>query len=411
MLRKAEGRLKYPFIVPGSDQYPDQLWDWDSWLTNIALRQIILETGSAREKSNLLDYEKGCILNFLEFGGADGFIPYMITPKSGTRVETIEYFQKINGGLFEGNMHKPVLAQHAAFIVKTNNGDASWLRERFYYLQSFVDAYYHHYRHRATGLYIFANDKGTGTDNDPTQYYRPRKSTSTPFLNALMYKELKAMVYLCQQLNLGEIAVHYQDKADQLKKAVQQHSWDPMMEYFFSVDVNLLPEKDPKNEFHHIGMPRHYDALIMRILTWTGFCALWAEMATPEQAKAMINRHLRDTSNLRSEYGIRTLSPKEKMYYVGASGNPSSWLGPIWIVSNYMTFRGLVIYGFEEEAREIAIATVLLLGRDIEHYGAMHEYYLPSNGEPVLNPGFLNWNLLVVNMIAWLEGKEMVHEF
>ncbi len=411
MFRDAEGALKHPFIVPGSAQYPNQLWDWDSWWTNIALRQIIHESGSKQRKNELLEYEKGSILNFLDYGGADGFIPYMITPKSGSREETIQYFRKINGGLFEGNMHKPVLAQHAAFIVKQNNGDATWLREKFFLLQSFVDAYYHHYRHRLTGLYFFANDKGTGTDNDPTHYYRPGKSTSTPFLNALVYKELLAMIYLCEQLNLEEIATHYKSWADDLKESVQKHSWDPLMDYFFSVDLNLLPAKDPNNENHHIGMPRHYDALIMRIMTWTGFCALWAEMATDKQAKAIVEKHFRDTTNLKSKYGIRTLSPLEKMYYVGASGNPSSWLGPIWIVSNYMTFKGLINYGYNEEAKEIAIATVMLLGSDIERHGSMHEYYLPSNGEPVLNPGFLNWNLLVINMIAWLEDREVIYEF
>jgi hypothetical protein len=35
-------------------------------------------------------------------------------------------------------MHKPTLAQHAAFIVKTMNGDAEWLRDEFYTLQAFV---------------------------------------------------------------------------------------------------------------------------------------------------------------------------------------------------------------------------------------------------------------------------------
>lgn len=408
MLRKPHGALKYPFIVPGSAQYPDQLWDWDSWWTNVALRQLLLTTGSVKEKQQLAEYEKGCILNFLSYGAADGFIPYMITPKSGNRWETIEYFKKINGGIFEGNMHKPVLAQHAAFVVQ-QQGDASWLREYFYYLQSFVDAYYHHYRHRPTGLYLFANDKGTGTDNDPTQYYRPKRSTSTPFLNALMYKELLAMVYLCKQLNLEEIGAHYQVKADELLAAVQKHSWDPMMHYFFSVDVNLLPVDN--DESLHIGMPRHYDGLLMRTVTWTGFAALWANMATQEQARLLIEKHFADTANLKSDFGIRTLSKQEKMYYVGASGNPSSWLGPVWIVSNYMAFRGLLNYGFEAEARELAEATVVLLGRDLQKTGSLHEYYLPSNGEPVLNPGFLNWNLLVLNMLAWMEGNDVIQEF
>ena len=35
----------------------------------------------------------------------------------------------------------------------------------------------------------------------------------------------------------------------------------------------------------------------------------------------------------------------------------------------------------------------------------------PENGEPVLNKGFQNWNLLVLNMMAWLDGKPVVSEF
>ena len=83
----------------------------------------------------------------------------------------------------------------------------------------------------------------------------------------------------------------------------------------------------------------------------------------------------------------------------------------MWIVANYLTFRGLVRYGFDSEARELAEKTILLLGRDYERFGALHEYYLPDNGEPVLNKGFQNWNLLVLNMAAWLEGKDVVAEW
>ncbi|GEM_PF-6984704 len=42
MLKPAEGALKYPYITPGSAQYSKQLWDWDSWLSNVAVRQIVL---------------------------------------------------------------------------------------------------------------------------------------------------------------------------------------------------------------------------------------------------------------------------------------------------------------------------------------------------------------------------------
>lgn len=52
-----------------------------------------------------------------------------------------------------------------------------------------------------------------------------------------------------------------------------------------------------------------------------------------------------------------------------------------------------------------------LFGRDIERFGAMHEYYQPDNAESILNRGFMNWNLLVLNIIAWLEGKQVVEAF
>lgn len=53
-------------------------------------------------------------------------------------------------------------------------------------------------------------------------------------------------------------------------------------------------------------------------------------------------------------YGVRTLSKKEKMYRVIESGNPSCWQGPIWGISNYICFRGLLKYGFRTEAKELA---------------------------------------------------------
>ena len=31
--------MKHPFIVPGSG-YINSLWDWDFWLTDLALRRI-----------------------------------------------------------------------------------------------------------------------------------------------------------------------------------------------------------------------------------------------------------------------------------------------------------------------------------------------------------------------------------
>lgn len=90
---------------------------------------------------------------------------------------------------------------------------------------------------------------------------------------------------------------------------------------------------------------------------------------------------------------------------------PSCWLGPVWGISNYLTFRGLLKYGYTDEARVLCEKTIRLFGRDVLRFGTMHEYYSPDDGKPVINPGFQNWNMLVLNMIYWYEGKEYIEEF
>lgn len=400
-LFREEGEFfKYPFIVPGSSEYDDVLWDWDSWLTDVAITQIVEERPTEEKKQELLKYQEGCIKNFLEFGALDGWIPIMLHRKSHPVNDRPK-------DVYEENMHKPVFAQHTAFIVKYGGGDAEWLREKFLYMQTFLNNYRTHHRHQC-GLYYWQSDAAIGVDNDPCTFFRPRKSSGSIYLNSLMYKEIKAMEYLCKCMNLDEIAEHYRADAEDLKNAINEHCWDERDGFYYSVDLNLLPTEAVKGL--HFGLPRHWDCLIQRIGVWSGFLALWAGIASQEQAERVV-AHYRDERGFNSPFGVRTLSKYEKMYNVRATGNPSNWLGPIWGVSNYLTFRGLIKYGFNEEAKELCEKTIRLLGRDIERFNAMHEYYQPENGEPILNRGFQNWNLLVVNMINWLEGKQVVAEF
>ncbi|MFV0269143.1 MAG: MGH1-like glycoside hydrolase domain-containing protein [Draconibacterium sp.] len=144
---------------------------------------------------------------------------------------------------------------------------------------------------------------------------------------------------------------------------------------------------------------------------WSGFMALWANIATDEQARQIVENHIRNVESFNAPFGIRTLDKREKMYALVKRDNPSCWLGPIWGISNYMTWKGLVNYGFEKEVRELAIKTIDLFGRDLKGNRQLHEYYNPDTGEGMNNIGFQNWNYLVLNMVAWLEGDSVVSEF
>jgi putative isomerase len=402
MFREAGGAFEYPFLTPGSEQYADVLWDWDSWLSNVALRQILIEAGNKDEIDRILPYERGCVLNYLNWGGMDGWIPITIVrdveDTKGERPKDI----------YRSNMHKPVLAQHAAFLVRLGDGDAEWLRKKFYFMQTFLNNYKMHHRHKC-GLYYWQDDHAIGVDNDPCTYFRPIASSGSIYLNCLMYKELQAMAYLCDCLNLNEISNNYRKDAYELKQAIQGNCWDEWTGFFYSVDLNLISNEDIKGL--HRGYPRDWDCLIQRIGVWSGFLALWAGIATPEQAKRIVEEHYRNQKTYNAPAGVRTLSKMEKMYKVHATGNPSDWLGPVWGVSNYMTFRGLIKYGFLDDARELAEKTIRLFAKDFDRFGALHEYYQPENGEPILNRGFQNWNFLVLNMIAWMEDKDYIEEF
>lgn len=410
MLRDKGGAFAHPFITPGSAQYPDILWDWDSWLSNVALRQVLDECATPEQRAKALVHEQGCVLNYLSYGGFDGWVPIILKRDSGTRAQLMA-----QEDTYRTNMHKPCLAQHAAFLTQVSGGDAEWLREGLFHLQAFVNRYKNHQRHAATGLYFWNDDMAIGVDNDPCTYMRPARSSGSIFLNCLMYRELLALAYLCDRLNQAEIGDLYRRDAAELKAAVQKHCWDERDGFFYSVDLNLLPYEgkpfaaDPSIRLHS-GYPRDYDCLIQRIDVWSGFLAMWAEIATPEQARRMVERY-RDPRTFNAPYGVRTLSKLEKMYNVRASGNPSLWTGPVWGVSNYLVFRGLVKYGHDAEARELADKTIRLFSRDLERFGALHEYYLPESGEPVLNRGFQNWNYLVLNMAAWREGRKAASEY
>jgi putative isomerase len=225
-----------------------------------------------------------------------------------------------------------------------------------------------------------------------------------------MYKELLAMAYLLRCVDLEDVALAYQKDAEDLKAAIQEHCWDEKDGFFYSVDLNIAaPNK--QNWSLHSGQPIDWNCLIQRIGVWSGFMTLWAGAATQEQAQRVVEEHYRNKDTFNAPFGVRTLSKMEKMYNLRASGNPSSWLGPIWGISNYMTFRGLVNYGFNDDARELAEKTITMFANDLKKSGALHEYYCPENGVPIINKGFQNWNYLVLNMIAWLEGTNTVEEF
>lgn len=402
MMREPAGILTHPYTVPSSPDspyYSTTLWDWDSWFTSVALGQVESDTN---QKGRFAAYEEGVILNFLDHTDEDGVMPILLKPDG-----PMLHGDPSRAGGFSQNMHKPVIAQQAALLTQ-RRGDAEWIRPHMDALGRFLERYLESHIHTETGLAYWQSDFAVGVDNDPSVYYRPAKSSAAIYLNSLLYRELLAYGYLLEEFGRKADANHWRGKAQDLADAAMTYLWDERDGTFYSADLGLRPIDT--EDWLHAGAPRHWSSVILRIDNWSSFLPLWAGFASQEQAQRMVLRY-RDTRTFNANYGVRTLSRLEKQYDLRASNNPSNWLGPIWGISNYMVFRGLTKYGFHEDARELAEKTVRLFGQDLETNGSLHEYYHPDSGEPIMTKGFQNWNFLVLQMIAYLEGRPMVTEF
>ena len=376
------GYLNHKFLVPGSG-YIHQLWDWDSWLTGYALMSL--------KDKDIEEYQKGCVLNFLEHMDEDGRIPILVQDYPSPIFDLNENYKS--------NIHKPCLAIHALEISE-HYKDAKWLEPYFDKLLKFISYYENNQKDVESGLFYWIDDLGIGFDNDPTVFYRPDKSTGAIYLNSLMYQELLSVSKLAGLLNKKDIEKEYLNKSNELKNAINDECFDKVDGFYYSVDLSL--RKVDSNVWLHKGHPRFWHSLPIKITTWAGLLPLWNGIASKENAEAVIKRYL-NKDGLFSEYGIRSVAKNEKMFGIFDTGNPSCWLGPIWINANYFTYLGLKRYGYLDLAKDIAKKTILLLGRDIELNGEFHEYYDSETGEGVRGKGFQSWNFLVLKMIEDLK--------
>ena len=396
VMKKPYGNYKYPFVDPGS-AYDGNLWDWDTFWAMYAMIGVAENEQTEPDfAEKLIECGKGNVKNFLNFQLSDGYIPMMVNEPDAAEPYLIK---KHNEGEIL-NMHKPFLCQQICLVSGYAN-DFEWIRGDLDKLKKYFECYDRYYYNEKCGLYVWADDVMIGVDNDPATFGRPRFSTASVFLNSFLVRELRSMAKICEAFGLSEDAVFYAEKADKLVEAIQNECYDARDKMFYSVDVDI---KTRPYDWFHKGLGVFWNTLFIKVRCWSNFLPMLIGFATPEQASALKD-HIMDENTFFSPGGIRSLSKDEKMYNLEPTGNPSNWLGPIWIIAQYAVFRGLMNYGYRAEAEELCKRTLSLLGDDLRKTSDLHEYYNPETREPIMNPGFVNWNVLALNMADELEGK------
>ncbi|MCD8104265.1 MAG: trehalase / alfa-L-rhamnosidase / mannosyl oligosaccharide glucosidase [Lachnospiraceae bacterium] len=393
LLKEPRSFIRYPYIDPGS-VYDGNVWDWDTYWSVYGLLGM-MDAFSKEMQGKILEHAQGNVWNFLDHQLPDGYIPMMIEVAKWP--EPYLNMRHKEGVLM--NMHKPFLCGQIC-IISDYMGDYEWIRNHLEQLEKYFSCYDRNYYFENCGLYVWCDDIMIGMDNDPASFGRPKFSTANIYLNSFMVRELQCMAKILRQFGRAERADDYEKKSCNLVTAIQAECWDRCDQFFYSVDVDI---KTRKYDWFHQGLGVFWKTLPIKIRTWSGFIPMWAGFCDQEQAASLV-RHWKDETTFSSPFGIVTLAKDEKMFDLSVTSNPSNWLGPIWIVANYIVFRGCLDYGYTDDAEEMCVRTLRLLGMDLEKNGCLHEYYNPFDGSPIMNGGFINWNMLALSMLRELEA-------
>jgi len=366
-IRPAEGYIPHPYLIPAG--YYSQMWDWDGffigshWANQSTAKAVLL---------------RDWVLSFAASADADGYVAGCITPK-GPRP------------LFGKFAMKPFLAQGAVVAARALN-DYEWIRPAWPAMQRILA-----YRKKTQfdehwNLWFWDNAIQSGADNDPALTNDPKDRSAILAVDASVWamREYEAMALIARKLGDGDSARRYNVEAAATRSAILKHLW-------------------LKNEALFLNRRRDNGAWV-RAESWSSFVPLAFGMLPAKDAERMIHEHLLNAAEMRSPYGFRSLSRKDRAYNNDAIIVPySNWRGPIWINANYLDWLALRHYGFAAESRRLAESLAAMLRRDIAVWGSMHEDYNAETGDglaptPAQSPdgkfaGFVGWNLLAQDML------------
>jgi putative isomerase len=394
LLRGADGVLAHPSIacsLPGK-HYFSNLWDWDTYWTARGLFRFAALSNDPALRSKVGEHAIGSFMNFFDHQSDDGRISIMLDVKNADPFGTLKKDRPKSQ-----NQAKPVFGQ-LALLVAEETGAVDWLAPYFDKLLKFYAAWVSG-NQSAIGLLVWGNDVAIGNDNDPTTFGRPFFSSANLLLNCLFYQDLKAAAELAGRLKRADDQQRLSAQTIALGEKIQKYCWDPRDQFYYTVDVQSIDRR--KELLPHVkpGMDMSWQCLPLRVQTFTGFLPLWCGLATPDQAKQLVQTNYLGDDRFRGTWGVRSLSSKETMYCMNFSSNPSNWLGPVWIIVNYFVWKGLKDFGFHDEANALADRTLRLLSADLAKNGSLNEYYHPGTGAALSHKGFMDWNLLVLEMM------------
>jgi hypothetical protein len=201
-------------------------------------------------------------------------------------------------------------------------------------------------------------------------------------LTLMIIKEMRSLSSMAQQLRLKQESIRWKVEADKTAKLVNENMWDEGSSFFYSIN-----RKDHSFFFMDRDLKRQ------EII---GFLPLWAKAVDKNRAELLIQT-LTDTAKFWREFGVPTLAADDAWYspYVDYC---CKWNGPVWLLWDYMVFDGLVNYGYNDLAIQLADKMMLAVTMQLSKNHNFWESYSPDNTVLDCPPNYI-WDAIMAKVL------------
>ncbi|MGC9342449.1 MAG: amylo-alpha-1,6-glucosidase [Bacteroidales bacterium] len=200
-------------------------------------------------------------------------------------------------------------------------------------------------------------------------------------LTLMISNELKYLAKMAGLLGKETDAEKWQELADKTDRLINETFWDDETGFFYHVD---------KQDHTFMFMDR--DLKRQEII---GFLPMWSQSISDERADTLIKKLL-DPEKFWRKYGIPTLSADDPFYspYVDYC---CKWNGPVWLLWDYMVYRGLKNYGYDDIASDLAQKMIRAAQVQLEKNHNFWESYSPDN-EALDCPSNYIWDSILARL-------------
>lgn len=335
------------------------VWSWDSWKHASA---------TALFNPELAKNEIRCLF---DYQAENGMIPDYVS----------RFKERINW-----RDTKPPLAAWAVMNVYENTGDKAFVEEMFDKLYKYHQWWYTDRDHDKNGVCEYGSTDGTliaaawesGMDNgvrfDEAEMLKNEPENAWSMnqenicLNSFLYAEKGYLAKMAQMLGKNELADKLTQEAKALKEHIQTKMFDPETGFFYDTRIGT-------GEF-------------IKVMGAECWLPLWAGIATPEQARQVLDKML-DPTKFNSTVPLGTL----EISHLRFRPTRGYWRGPVWIDQVYFGVMGLRKYGFDKEA-DMFVRKYIANAQGLLTDGPIHENYNPLTGETQNCPNF-GWSSAV----------------